>query len=187
MNAVTHQSVRSLKVSFDVLVADAAAALVAADDKLGQAFDDFDEDAKSSLDLFDINGARLVARAVVRMLVDVDGRPMLTMLPGRVFDAFASHGNTKDGNTPHLEGAILAVELAENCLARALEMMEQLDGEEVDEAYETHYAAYCIVGHVLSSISGGALVFNRAKAMEAILEPKRERVSAGRHPLAVAA
>ncbi len=152
-------------------IADAVAAREAADAKLGLVIDEFDDEAASNCDRYQVRADRLTVRVVASMLCTREAPG----LPRRVLKAIASHTNEKTGNTPNLEGAILALELAHDALESALSLAQQLDrdGDDIDEAYEVPYAAWCIVKSVIAHIGCSAITFNVDAALETIVAAKR--------------
>ena len=149
-------------------IADACAALHAADDKLGQVADEYD-DTNSSLATTDLLETRLNARIFAGMLERGD-TPTLSR---RVFHAIASYGNQESGNTPHVEGAIIALLLAERSLESALELAEQLDGAEIDEPYELPFAALGTIRAYGTCLRCQVLNFDEKEALDAIVAAKR--------------
>jgi hypothetical protein len=178
-------------------LADAVAALRAADDKLGQATDEFNTKAAfaafceaddkfrdtrhvsaadwkafyddCSLQKSEIQEARYGTRFLADML-DAGHPPTLH---SRVFNAIASYGNEDPRNTPHIEGAVIALRLAERSFTSALKLAKQLDGEEPDEDYQQAFAVRGIVAGYVAFLVSGSFVFDHEKALDALVDAKR--------------
>jgi hypothetical protein len=166
MLMIPRKAVLRYKARIHRKLADAISALEAADAKLGQALSEFDEDNSRTLDRSDITEARIMARYVVSILLDTT--EVHTQTP-RVFAEIAGNANENPRNLAHLEGAALALSLAEDALATALEMAGQLFAERIDAAYESPFAAYCFVKNILVNIDSNVIPFDRRKALKSIL------------------
>jgi hypothetical protein len=137
-----------------------------ADAKLGEAVEE-----ENGLDeKTEIREARYTARFFADMLATGDDTPAI---PSRVFRAIASYVNRHPDNLPHIEGAIVALKLAERSFTSALEMADQLDGEEIDPRYEQPYAALGTVRHYLGTLCCGAYGFDEGAALDAVLKKPR--------------
>ena len=175
-------------------IADAVAALRVADVKLEQAIAEYDntnamaafEDADRRLGLtVDESTTRqneanyldetvlLEARYSARFFADMLDEGERPTLRPRVFAAIAKHPNENPDNTPHVEGAVLALKLAERSFESALNLAEQLNGEAIDEAYQQPYAARAVVRAFLIFITSGAFVFDIEDALDEIVAAKR--------------
>ena len=174
MSTATAQTMKLIPASalikhrarIDAKLADAVAALRVADTKFGEALEDYEGDLREKLDMM---GARLNARLFAGML-DASETPTL---PSRVFRAIAKHVNEHPNNPPHVEGAILALNLAMNSLESALNLAGQLDGDEIDERYETPFAALGTIHSYAGLITCWSFVFGDREALEAIVGAQR--------------
>ena len=77
-----------------------------------------------------------------------------------------------------VEGAILALSLAESRLETALDMAGQLAGGHVNEAFEVPFAAWSIVRDVVARLECSVLAFDQDRAMDSILSASRPRARA---------
>ncbi len=128
---------------------------------------DYGEDNRVNgyLSDLDLREARLNARLFASLL-DASDAPSL---PARVFRELENYVNEKPGNPAHVEGAILALELAHNALESALALAEQLDGADIDEDYEHAYAARATIASYAAALGCAVLVFDDEAALEAIV------------------
>jgi hypothetical protein len=149
-------------------LADAVAALRAADAKLGQVVDEF-EDTDSYLDTVDFWEAQLNARIFADML-EASEAPTL---PPRVFREIADYANKEPRNASHLKGALLALKLAERSLESALDLSEQLDGDEIDEAFEVVLAARGTIRSYASTLECSVIPFDHERVLDGIVGAKR--------------
>jgi hypothetical protein len=149
-------------------LADAVAALKIADAKLGQAVDEY-EDTDSYLDTVDLWEAQLNARIFAEMLEPIEA----PTLPPRVFREIAEYANKEPRNASHLEGALLALKLAERSLESALDLSEQLDGDEIDAAFEAVLAARGTIRSYASTFECSVIPFDHERVLDAILATKR--------------
>jgi hypothetical protein len=154
------------KARVEAKLADAVAALRVADAKLGEAAEEYEGDSRDKADLME-------ARFNSRLFADMLEANETPTLPSRVFRAIASYANRTPGISPHVEGAILALNLAERSLESALELAEQLDGDEIDEAYEIPFAALGTIRQYGATLRCSALVFDQEAALDAIVAAKR--------------
>jgi hypothetical protein len=126
--------------------------------------------ANGCLEKSDLLEARYNAKFFADMLDDGNGG---ASLPSHVFRVIAIFANDKAANTPHIEGAILALKLAERSLSSALELADQLDGDEIDERYEQPYAARGTIRQYIATLLCAVFVFEDERALDAILAAPR--------------
>lgn len=147
-------------------LADAVGAFRIATAKLGAAVKEEDgSDEKTEL-----REALYTAEFFADMLETGNETPSL---PSRVFRAIGRHVNQHPDNLPHIEGAIIALKLAERSLEAALKLGGQLSGEEIDERYHQPFAALGTVRQYVATLQCGAYVFDVDDALGAILKMPR--------------
>jgi hypothetical protein len=159
------------KARLDAKVADAVAALRLADVKLGAAINEYepDEHLNGCLEMSDL----LEPRYTARFFADMLDEGYSAALPSRIFSAIAIHANTVSRNTPHIEGAILALMLAERSLTSLLELAGQSDEEGIDECHEQPYAARGTIRSYLAMLTSAVFVFDETEALDAIVDSRR--------------
>lgn len=172
MQAIPISAVLKFKADIQAQLANAVAALRVADTKLGKTLHEYTgTDAYHEKD--DLMEARYNARFFADMLDESD----TPSLPSRVFRAIASYANRDSRNTSHMEGAIIALTLAERCLTCALELALQFDGDDIDEAYQQPFAARATIRAYASVLGCTAMVFDHEKALKSVMSAATKRTS----------
>jgi hypothetical protein len=160
------------KARIDAKFADAAAALRLADIKLGAAIQEYEpaDHWNGCLEMSDLLEPRFTARFFADMLDE----GYSAAIPSRIFSAISSHANTVSRNTPHIEGAILALMLAERALTSLLELAAQsADDDEIEERFEQPYAARGTIRQYIGTLTSAAFVFDEKRALDAIVGARR--------------
>jgi hypothetical protein len=139
MYRIKTSSVVNLINAVNTKIADAIAALEVADRKLYSAAMDVIPGSRGSIDTTELWELSIQVRLYARQLsATTKAKPEITW---RVLDKIETYENAHPDNSPHFEGAYLAIKLAHRCLNEALELIGQDDGEEVDQAWETAFGA----------------------------------------------
>ena len=162
-------AVLDFKASVEAKLANAVAALHAADFKLGKTAAGYED--TDCLPIFTLWEAEFNARLFARMLGDTI--TAVPSLPGRVLHTLESYANRDARNPPHVEGGILALTLAARSIHEALDMIEQLDGDEVDAAFEVALAARGTIRSYAAMIAQAVMGFDEEAVLESILAGKR--------------
>lgn len=148
-------------------IADAVESLRTADAKLAMALDDYDDEG--AFERIELLSAQFTARVFANILDEQTGTT--SSLPHRVFRIIEGHENELYRNVPHIEGVIIALELAERSLESALDLADQFDGA-VDAAYEKPLAALNVVNQLFTDLNCQAFVFDYEAALDEILDSK---------------
>ena len=158
-------------------LADAVHALEAADANLNLAIDDFDAHlAGDEFDEFDLAESVCTVRLSAGMLsADLGAGP--GTIRRRAFDALIARANKNPGNSPHVEGATLAVQLAYRSMVDA--MKAHNPGLKWDQAYSLMVALSASIRSLDAFLSSAVKPFAADKALAAILAgrktPRRAR------------
>lgn len=160
-------------------VYDAVEALRTAEAKLNDALDGFVERDRRIRE-WDLIAARATAWLFASIFQEViwTGKPTL---PDSVFRAIRDHKNYMAENVPHIEAATLALYLAIDCLDEAMELSAELDGPDIDEAYDVLVAAHGAVLYVASVLDGSMVSFWREEILTALCAGKAKPTFAELH------
>jgi hypothetical protein len=155
-------------ITIRALLADAAESLRAAERKLDKALDaDNGLDERFYLDMVEA-GANA---AIFSQMLASWARPAPALSP-RIFSAIRNWRNGYGKNTPHSEGGILALKLAERRLESALALCDE---HAIDDGYTVAFAARGVVRSYVGLLESPIVRFDGDKAVNAILAAKPMR------------
>ena len=150
---------------------DALESLRIADAKLEKARADFGDGDHEYIGDGDLLDAQICAAHFALCLQEIIGGVMPS-IPDHAFHELAEFANREERNPPHFEGACLILHLACRSLDRAMDLSRELDGPEIDAAYELMVAARsCVSFHagLIDQVTIGFLGDDADEILDAII------------------